>query len=120
MAKKRIYFHREDADWLTKEICDLYALMAKELNIPDPGDTGLRRVLRVNLQERCDITEVEAINILNGHHIDDYVRKYEFIKGEIEAGRDWIEVKGEDKEYKQISIEIADEKIDDFNILEDD
>ena len=33
---------------------------------------------------RCSITEIEAINILNGNHGMDYIRKYELRRGEIE------------------------------------
>ncbi len=39
-------------------------------------DIGERRQLRQDLQERCGITELEAINILNGFHIDTYCIKY--------------------------------------------
>lgn len=39
-------------------------------------DIGERRRLRQDLQERCGITELEAINIINGFHIDTYCIKY--------------------------------------------
>ena len=29
--------------------------------------------------KECNVTEIEAINILNGFHISDYVKKYELI-----------------------------------------
>jgi hypothetical protein len=39
-------------------------------------DIGERRRLRQELQERCGTTELEAVNILNGYHIDVYCMKY--------------------------------------------
>lgn len=32
--------------------------------------------MRQELQERCGTTELEAVNILNGYHIDVYCMKY--------------------------------------------
>lgn len=61
---------------LTQEIARAYRDRAKAL--PDNGtqDLGKRRELRRELQERCGLTELEAINIINGFQIDDYCRKY--------------------------------------------
>jgi len=58
---------------LTLEIAKEYQQRAKEL--PDNGlqDTGERRELRIELQNRCGLTELQAINILNGHHVKDYI-----------------------------------------------
>lgn len=33
-----------------------------------------RRKLREELQTRCNLTELQAVNIINGFHIPDYVR----------------------------------------------
>ena len=67
-------------DWLTLEIAEEYLEKAKRL--PDTGgqDVGERRKLRIELQQRCGLTEVEAINILNGYHISDYIIKYYMLK----------------------------------------
>ena len=35
---------------------------------------GERRKLREELQARCNLTELQAVNIINGFHIPDYVR----------------------------------------------
>lgn len=55
-----------------------YAYNQKAKALPYNGmqDIGERRRLRQDLQERCGITELEAINILNGFHIDTYCIKY--------------------------------------------
>ena len=46
-------------------------------------DVGERRRLRIELQERYGLLEIEAINILNGYGISDYVNKYYQIRNEI-------------------------------------
>ena len=40
-------------------------------------DIGERRTLRIELQKRCGLTELEAVNVINGHHVQDYIAKYE-------------------------------------------
>lgn len=44
--------------------------------LPSNGlqDIGERRKLREELQTRCNLTELQAVNIINGFHIPDYVR----------------------------------------------
>lgn len=37
-------------------------------------DIEERRKLREELQARCNLTELQAVNIINGFHIPDYVR----------------------------------------------
>ena len=49
----------------------------------NPIDVGERRELRIELQKWFGLTEIEAINILNGNGITDYVNKYYRIKNEI-------------------------------------
>lgn len=63
-------------EFLTHEIAYAYRDRAKVL--PDNGmqDAGERRALRMELQERCGITELEAVNILNGFYVNDYCVKY--------------------------------------------
>lgn len=76
--------HRPDAKWLTLEICNDYHNRAKEFG--DVGDTGSKRALREDLQKKCDLLEIEAINILNGYHFAHYVKKYDIMQGKGEAG----------------------------------
>jgi hypothetical protein len=61
---------------LTREIAYTYRDRAKALPYNGMQDIGERRALRIELQERCGITELEAINIINGFHIDIYCMKY--------------------------------------------
>lgn len=66
---------------LTREICREYRSRMNEL--PELGlqDIGPRRELRIELQERCGLSELEALNICNGYHWDVYIataeRRYE-------------------------------------------
>lgn len=76
--------HNPNAEWLTLEICQVYRRRALELGTVN--DTGARRDLRIELQKKCDLTEVEAINILDGKHITEYVRKYDIMRGKDVAG----------------------------------
>ena len=60
-------------EFLTAEIVKEYRTRAK--NLPENGgqDIGERRILRRELQKRCGLTELQAINILNGVHAEDYI-----------------------------------------------
>ena len=76
--------HREDAEWLTLEICNEY--MKKAAEIGTSGAVGSKRDLRIELQNHCVVTEVEAVNILNGSHIKEYVHNYDIMRGKSEGG----------------------------------
>ena len=41
-----------------------------------PYDLGEMRKLRIQLQELCGITEIEAINVLHYRNVSDYIHKY--------------------------------------------
>ena len=71
-----------DFEWLTEEICKEYKERADRLS-QDEGDTGVWRSLRIELQERCHITEVQAYNILRGRNVRDYLNYYGILSGEI-------------------------------------
>lgn len=62
---------------LTKEIAKEYQLRVRKLPLNGMQDTGERRGLRIELQRRCGLTELEAINIINGFHVRGYIAKYE-------------------------------------------
>ena len=70
-------------EWLTEEICKEYLEWAKKLLPNDESDTGAWRNLRKELQERCNITETQAYNILRGVHIRDYLLMYGIKSGRI-------------------------------------
>ena len=61
------------AEVLTKEIAKEYLSRARSLPTKGLQDIGERRELRIELQKRCGITELMAVNIVNGFHILDYV-----------------------------------------------
>ena len=58
---------------LTRQIANEY--QRKAARLPDDGlqDIGERRALRLELQERCGLTELQAINVLNDRHVGDYI-----------------------------------------------
>lgn len=55
---------------LTKSIAKEYQQRAERLPPNGLQDIGGRRKLRIELQNRCALSEVEAINTLNGYHVD--------------------------------------------------
>lgn len=61
------------AEVLTREIANEYRDKAKLLPPNGMQDIGDRRKLRIELQERYNLTELEAVNIINGFHISIYV-----------------------------------------------
>lgn len=61
------------AELLTMKIVEEYRLRADTLPYNGLQDIGERRKLREEIQERCGLTELEAVNILNGHHVKDYI-----------------------------------------------
>ncbi len=74
---------------LTRQIATEYRNRARSLPSNSLRDTGERRALRIELQARCNLTELVAINIINGYHIADYVmleekKEKERIRGEQE------------------------------------
>ena len=69
---------------LTQEIAIHFFNKANSLRKHDTRDEAHFRCLKKELMDLYDVTEIEAINILNGYHISDYVRKYEIIYGKVE------------------------------------
>ena len=61
------------AELLTRQIATEYRNKAKCLPCNGLQDVGERRALRVELQTRCNLTELVAVNIINGYNIEDYV-----------------------------------------------
>ena len=58
---------------LTRQIANEY--QRKAARLPDNGlqDSGERRALRLELQERCGLTELQDTNVLNDRHVGDYI-----------------------------------------------
>lgn len=67
---------QHNGEWLTQEVCEYYRDEAASINEFDPQDVRRHRELRWELQEKYGLTEIEAINILNGNNISDYLLKY--------------------------------------------
>ena len=84
-------------EWLNDEIAQEYKTKAAALSKNGRQDTGEMRKLRMELMDRCGVTEVEAINILNGYHINDYVLKYEVRSGKVVLQRDEKKRKSDQK-----------------------
>jgi hypothetical protein len=62
----------QEKECLTQEICADYRKQAKGINDHSMSNLAFAR-LSNELVDRCGITEVQAINILNGYFIKDYV-----------------------------------------------
>ena len=62
------------AELLTRKIANEYRDRARLLPPNGLQDIGDRRKLRIELQNRCNLTELQAVNIINGYHIYDYVK----------------------------------------------
>ncbi|MDO4965388.1 MAG: hypothetical protein Q4E51_01645 [Lachnospiraceae bacterium] len=69
--------------WLTKEVCEEYRKMAEDINKTDCQDIDKHKELRLELQNKYGLTQIEAINILNGNNIADYVNKYTRVRNRI-------------------------------------
>ncbi len=61
------------AEALTRKIANEYRDKARLLSPNGLQDIGDRRKLRLELQARCNLTEMEAVNIINGYHIEVYI-----------------------------------------------
>lgn len=61
------------AELITRQIATEYREKARSLPPNGLQDIGSRRELRMELQAKCNLTELEAVNIINGYHIGDYV-----------------------------------------------
>lgn len=62
---------------LSRAIAKEYQRAASALMDDGIQDIGQRRSLRIEFQKRCGLTELEAVNVINGHHVQDYIAKYE-------------------------------------------
>ena len=66
--------------WLTLEAAERYRKLGKKLVGQNSIMAGERRKLCELLIAEYGVTDLEAINIVNGVHIMDYVKKYERIQ----------------------------------------
>lgn len=69
---------------LTEEIASEYRKKAIQIHSMGEQYIGKIRTIAEELRIRCGVTELEAINILNGNHIQEYVKKYDRKNNKIE------------------------------------
>ena len=80
---------KHKGEWLTMEVAKKYRqLAAPFVAFYDRQNIETVRELTEELKDIYGITELEAINILNGYHIRDYVEKYYRIENCIPEGFD--------------------------------
>ena len=74
---------------LTQDIAVEFQRRAGQLPHNGLQDTGERKSLRLELQERCGLTELEAINVLNERNVGDYIsiQRRRILYAEIRNGR---------------------------------
>lgn len=80
-------------DWLTKEVAYKYAAKSWVYRVIYCNQY-IREVREISeeLQKKYGVTELEAINILSGHNVSDYVHKYYRIKNLIPLRVDQQEI----------------------------
>lgn len=66
--------------YLTKDIATEYRRRARFVTETKPFNA-----IADELRQLCHITELEAVNILRGYNISDYVNKYTLLKAKEEA-----------------------------------
>ena len=88
---------------LNLEVANRFRNKAKRLADKSGQDMGEFRRLKTELMDYCDVTEMEAINILRGYHIMDYIRKYEIMSGIVTVAGD----AAKRKENRELLIKIA-------------
>lgn len=78
-VKRQNALHK--GQWLTTDVAKEYADRAWPYLILNGYQyTGFVKELGMELQEKYGVTQLEAVNILNGRSIPDYVNKYTRIK----------------------------------------
>lgn len=80
--------NKHKGEWLTHEACSYYRNKAKKFINTNGQDAGPKRELRLELQNRYGLLDIEAINILNGFYTSFYVEKYRRIRGCLPFNRD--------------------------------
>lgn len=72
------------AELLTKSIVAEYQARLAVLPAYGQQDIKERRELRMELQKRCNLTELQALNVLNGFHVQEIINICERKKWEDE------------------------------------
>lgn len=94
--------YRHKGDWLTKDVADFYSKKGSILLLIEGGQNVRTVRQTVNeLIEKYGVTEVEALNILKGCHVNEYISKYDRIRRMIPMSVD------EDRIMRQVRFEYA-------------
>ena len=88
---------------LNLEVANCFRNKAKRLTDGSGQDKGEFRCLKNEFMDYCDVTDIEAINILRGYHVMDYIRKYEILSGIVMAVGDTVK----HKENRELLLKIA-------------
>ena len=105
--------HRKHrGDWLTQEVAEKYEAKSWVYRVLNDNQyTGMVRQIGEELQAKYGVTELEAINILNGRNVADYVQKYFRIQHRIPLHIDLQEV------FNTVVGEIGYEHLEDFEVV---
>ena len=101
---KEVFVEKKEYEQLTDEICKEYRRRAKELPKANDEDVGAWRELRIELQNRCNIPELWAYNILRGHGVKDYIHISGIESGEIEINEE-MKARIEAEKYRKMNSE---------------
>lgn len=94
MKRARREYRNHKGDFITQEVVDKYQAMVWPYQAMNGYQyTGMVRRIGKELQEKYGVTELEAINILNDHNVEDYLNRYDRIKNMIPEGFDEEEAK---------------------------
>ena len=69
--------------WITADICHMYRKKAEQLTSNGNQDIDEWRSLRIELQQKYGVTELQAFNILRGINVGEYVHDYAMQNGVI-------------------------------------
>jgi len=79
---KKAYINHKGG-WLTDEVVAEFQKLAVKLPHEEGQAIGEKRKLCIRLMEEYGVTELEAVNIINGNRTSDYVTKYHRIQNQI-------------------------------------
>ncbi|MBQ9142925.1 MAG: hypothetical protein IJX63_14225 [Lachnospiraceae bacterium] len=87
LQRDKEYLKREyrthKGEWLTIEAVTEFQRLADKLQDVSGQISGEKRKLCMRLVKEYGVTELEAVNIINGNHVMDYVAKYERIRNQV-------------------------------------
>lgn len=100
---------------LTRAICEEYRKKALLLSGDGNQDAGARRSLRIELQNKCGIPEIWAINIINGYNAGNYLaiidsRKNGTVLKDSEEKREFLEWQARKEEIDRIQALIQEDE----------